>query len=81
MELLRDQVGSLCGDEVVMQEPVKVIAGDFDVVGHDLSEPSVVGDHVEVDHDDVAHLELVDHLGHIHVTEGVEDDEGRLRVV
>jgi hypothetical protein len=78
MKLFRDEVGPFCGDEMVVEEPVKVIGSDFDIVCHDLSEPSVVGDHVKIDHDYVAHFELIDHLRYVHVAESVQNDKGRL---
>lgn len=47
-------VDSFVSDVVVVNEPVKIFSGDRDVVAHDFSEPAIVGDDEEVDHDDVA---------------------------
>lgn len=76
IELLGEGLYSCVGDFVVVHEPVEAFGGGCDVVGHDFAEALVVGDDEEVDQDDVAESEAVDEVGHAHLAEGVEDDEG-----
>jgi hypothetical protein len=65
---------------MIMQEPIEIFSGCRDVIRHNLSKPLVVGNHKEVDHDDVAQLEFVDHIGDNHVAESIQNDESCLTI-
>ena len=55
-KLLCDKISSFRSNEVIVKEPVKIIWSDLDVVDHDLSEPSIVSNHIKIDHDDITHF-------------------------
>lgn len=65
---------------MVMHKPIEALSIGCDIIGHNLPKPLIIGNHKQVDHDDVAELELVDHVGYAHLAECVEDDDGGLGV-
>lgn len=80
-EILGEALDSIGGNIMVMHKPIETLSIGGDVIGHNLPKALVIGDDEEVDHDDVAEFELVDDVGHAHLAEGVEDDDGGLGVV
>jgi hypothetical protein len=62
-----------------VNEPLKVVS-DANIVAHYLFESFVIGDHNEVDEDDIAESQFVDDAGDTHLTERVEDDDSAFRV-
>lgn len=79
-KILGETVHSVVGNIMVVHKPIEALSAGCDIIGHDFPEPLIVGDDKEVDHDDVAEFELVDDVGHAHLAEGVEDDDGGLGV-
>jgi hypothetical protein len=75
VELFGDNFNTFVGNIVVMYKPIKAIGIGGDVVGHDLFETFIIGNDKEVDHDDVAKFESVDHIGDGHIAEGVQQDK------
>lgn len=63
-----------------MHKPIEALSIGCDIIGHNLPKPLIIGNHKQIDHDDVAELELVDHVGHAHLAERVEDDDSGLGV-
>lgn len=53
IELFGDNAYSFIGNLMVVYEPVEVLGGDRDIIAHNLSKPTIVGNHEEVDHDDI----------------------------
>jgi hypothetical protein len=72
-ELLSNQVSTFESKVVIMNKPVEAVTHNFDIVGHNFLKPLIVSNDEEVDHDDIAHLEPIDHLRHVHVAESIQN--------
>ena len=77
-KVLGEGIDCLSGEFFIVDEPVEVISSGRDVVGHGFPEAAVVGDHEEVDHNDIAEVIAVDHLRNSHLAESIQDHKGRV---
>ena len=75
IKLPSNNVDSLIGDVLVMNEPVEIIRSNFDIIGHNFFKSFIIGEDEKIDHDDVTHFQAVYHLREGHVAESIEDDE------
>jgi hypothetical protein len=60
---------------MILDKPVKAICSCWDIVGHDLPEPFVVGYYKQIDHDYIAEVKFVDHIGNTHIAESIQKDK------
>jgi hypothetical protein len=65
---------------MVMNKPIEILSSRSDIIGHYLSKPTVIGNHKEIDHNNIAQSEAIDHIRHLHITKSIKDNKSSLRV-
>lgn len=81
VKVLSDSLDALIRYELIVQKPIKVLSDNFNIIGHDFLESSIIGNNKQIDHDYITHFKTINHLWKGHVTKGIDYYKGCLWVI